>query len=549
MKKKISYTLLSLIIICLNGNSQTNVSGTISTNTTWTISGSPYIVSGIVDIDFGLQLTIQPGVVVKFADDAFIYTNEGSIVAIGTNTDSITFTSNSATPAPGIWQGIQLNGGPDSSSVFNYCTFKYAGIAIHDNQGTMDLLTIKNSSFVYNIIGLKDEGRMIHVDTCTFKQNDCSLSEIGNSIISNCIISNNQYGFLNEYFAESGNLICNCMIDSNQTGLKGILPYTTIENCKVRYNHYGMLLNYGYEIRVKGNQVDSNTSAGIIVSAGGISIDSNEISHNYIGIIDSGGMNQNNFTRNRMEFNNIGIKLAAENDNYHCNKICSSLSYDLKVITSDSVNISNNYWCTIDSATIQLRIFDGNDSTGLGMAHFMPPDTNQCYNCPNIIITYTAIPATYPLQNGSATAYPSNGTPPYTYWWSTSPPQTTQTAIALGVGFYTVCVTDSAYCSNCIGVYIADSNTVYVKEFSHSKTFLLFPNPTSEHLTVSLLITSLKTNVEILNSFGQLEYSLITTASKFNINTANLINGIHFIKIVTDGKIEIQKFIKITNNR
>lgn len=44
--------------------------------------------------------------------------------------------------------------------------------------------------------------------------------------------------------------------------------------------------------------------------------------------------------------------------------------------------------------------------------------------------------------NGSATVIPTGGTPPYTYIWSTSPPQFTQTAINLCAGNYQCSVSD-----------------------------------------------------------------------------------------------------------
>ncbi len=48
--------------------------------------------------------------------------------------------------------------------------------------------------------------------------------------------------------------------------------------------------------------------------------------------------------------------------------------------------------------------------------------------------------------NGTATASPTGGTPPYTYLWITFPLQTTQTAVALGAGTYTVNVIDDNGC-------------------------------------------------------------------------------------------------------
>ncbi|MCB9235603.1 MAG: T9SS type A sorting domain-containing protein [Bacteroidia bacterium] len=49
--------------------------------------------------------------------------------------------------------------------------------------------------------------------------------------------------------------------------------------------------------------------------------------------------------------------------------------------------------------------------------------------------------------NGSVTANPSGGTPPYTYSWTTNPVQTTQTATNLGPGWYHVTVTDANGCT------------------------------------------------------------------------------------------------------
>ncbi len=49
--------------------------------------------------------------------------------------------------------------------------------------------------------------------------------------------------------------------------------------------------------------------------------------------------------------------------------------------------------------------------------------------------------------NGTATAYLSGGTPPYTYLWSTTPEQTTSTATNLCAGTYCVTVTDVNGCS------------------------------------------------------------------------------------------------------
>ena len=44
----------------------TNVGGAITTNTTWTVSGSPYTVAADVFVLVDVFLTVEPGVTVKF---------------------------------------------------------------------------------------------------------------------------------------------------------------------------------------------------------------------------------------------------------------------------------------------------------------------------------------------------------------------------------------------------------------------------------------------------------------------------------------------------
>ena len=65
------------------------------------------------------------------------------------------------------------------------------------------------------------------------------------------------------------------------------------------------------------------------------------------------------------------------------------------------------------------------------LTHSFPPVTNV--NC-------------FGDSNGSATVSVSGGTPPYTYSWSSTPAQTSQTATSLSAGTYTVNVADSLGC-------------------------------------------------------------------------------------------------------
>jgi len=79
----------------------TDVGGIIDTDTTWTLAGSPYIVTSNVLVNSGVTLTIEPCVVVKFNSGRALQI-DGELIAQGTPTNPITFTSN-AGASPGAW--------------------------------------------------------------------------------------------------------------------------------------------------------------------------------------------------------------------------------------------------------------------------------------------------------------------------------------------------------------------------------------------------------------------------------------------------------------
>src|SRR5947209_7322266 len=99
--------LMTVLAFCVNA--QTNVSGGIFSNTTWTKALSPYIVTDTVVVFPGVTLTIQPGVVVKFDDKMRLEIRQANLIAVGTKADSIIFTSNAVSPTPGIWSEVLFN--------------------------------------------------------------------------------------------------------------------------------------------------------------------------------------------------------------------------------------------------------------------------------------------------------------------------------------------------------------------------------------------------------------------------------------------------------
>ena len=359
--------------------SQTNVSGTISSNTTWNIAGSPYIIWDTVYMDGGTTLTIEPGVIVRFRNKAALFTfaiinglpqNDADIIAVGTSTNPIIFTSDSSAPSPGIWSSINMNHNAFTNSIFNYCIFEYASYALRINNDA-GYSTVKNCIFKNNNIGIID-GKYVHIDSCTFINNTSyGILTISFSTISNCYFSNNQVGLL-----VGGNYtdVLKCNFELNQTGITVYSYYKiNIDDCIIHRNQNGLkIISVWDNINVRRNQIDSNTIAGIIMEGEVITIDSCQIFSNQTGIIDNGGTNHHVIKNNKIENNSLGLLLGESIYDIYCNSICNNSNYNIKSASPSAIDLKYNHWCTSDTLLIENLIFDGNDSANIGLTNILP---------------------------------------------------------------------------------------------------------------------------------------------------------------------------------
>lgn len=116
----------------------TEVGGPIISNTTWTIDNSPYIVIANIEVWENVILTIEPGVEVMFNSGTKLLVN-GGLIAAGTASNPITFTSSNPSPSPGDWGNIDFtitsipstadeDGNYISGSLMQHCVVEYGGV-------------------------------------------------------------------------------------------------------------------------------------------------------------------------------------------------------------------------------------------------------------------------------------------------------------------------------------------------------------------------------------------------------------------------------------
>ncbi len=102
----------------------TTVCGTITSDTLWKALDGPFIVTCEVVVPAGVTLTLEPGVVVKFNSLLGIQVL-GSLVAQGTESRGILFTSNRSRLRRGDWDGIGIGSG--GTAVLDWTTVEYGG--------------------------------------------------------------------------------------------------------------------------------------------------------------------------------------------------------------------------------------------------------------------------------------------------------------------------------------------------------------------------------------------------------------------------------------
>lgn len=168
MKKLLFLSIsLSLQQILLG---QTLINSNILQSTTWSPGESPYLIEAAITVNNNVTLTILPGTVIKIKSFSGSLTGQGDIVAIGTDTQPIIFTSqkddtaggdsnndgSATTPAPEDWRFVAINA---SGSQFKNCEFRYGGSAPTGGDGAGALrvgvdISIENCIFLKNRKGL-----------------------------------------------------------------------------------------------------------------------------------------------------------------------------------------------------------------------------------------------------------------------------------------------------------------------------------------------------------------------------------------------------------
>ncbi|HXH18460.1 MAG TPA: T9SS type A sorting domain-containing protein [Chitinophagales bacterium] len=179
----------------------------------------------------------------------------------------------------------------------------------------------------------------------------------------------------------------------------------------------------------------------------------------------------------------------------------------------------------ISAGVYSVTVTDANDCEAIGSV-----SVNTDINSPTVNASATNETSAN-ANNGTATALPGGGTPPYSYDWSNG--GTSSTVSGLDAGTYTVTVTDANDCSASASVTV--QTDVGIGDLKNVNSFSLFPNPTNDDVTLKLELNEVKAvSIKWYNALGQEVMARTSVKSKFveeHFSLSALPQGIYLLRV------------------
>jgi hypothetical protein len=369
-------SLVAFLSLCsLVSYTQTNVSGGIYQNATWSLSGSPYIVNGPVVVFPGATLNIQPGVEIRINNqtNSNIYIEtRGTINCIGTDNLPIKIHAMYDTMNTVAWQGF-------------VCTSSQGGVL------NADRFQISNAHFPFSY-----ETPLSTYDytNCMFKRCFQAVT-VGNSVnLNNCQFIDNEVGVYGwSYFT-----LDNCLFQDNTTSIFAYATALTMTNCDFLDNQIGLsfaanvfdsmyisdcqflnnelAINYPNNGTVQNNLFSDNTTA--IQYAYKCEIFNNEFLYNELALEASvnADIHNNQINNNFGGLLISGVSVVQDSPLIYDNEICGNINYNVNNNTNMNYSLLSNCFCDLDSSQIEALLIDGYDDITKGLINYQIYDSS-----------------------------------------------------------------------------------------------------------------------------------------------------------------------------
>jgi predicted outer membrane repeat protein len=307
------------------------IGGAILSDLTLTAAGSPYQVTSTMTVFPGVTLTLQPGVELQFDSGAGLNIR-GDLIAEGTQSDLILFTSSAPTQAVGDWFGISVQNLAGGTASFQFATIEYAASGISVQCCNPNLVQIQDSYIQHTFNALSGyTGTEMSVTRTALDTNSTAVGS-GDRLIVDSFFINNSVGLSQ---TEGAN-VENSVFQSNVIAAnprRGSILYSVLHSNQTAY--------------------DPSLTAGMT------------------------------FEYNTVVSNNIGVLLPfGTGPTISNNNILNNSVHNVENVGNGNKEFSGNYWGTTDPNVIAAGIHDQSDNAALGVVNFAPFETNAVSDLP-----------------------------------------------------------------------------------------------------------------------------------------------------------------------
>jgi hypothetical protein len=407
--KKIKLLLASLLLTCFSASAQTNVSGGIYVNTTWTLANSPYIMTGSIVVFPGVVLTIEPGVEVRVKvnnqnQSLYYLETRGTINMIGQPGALITFKTDSTPNKVSAWSGFSVKNSQGGAINYDYVSISNANEPFTYDAGGPANLNLHQCEFKYNGQAITSNSQL-KADQCIFKGNHAAVFGYGTYEFTQCLFDSNytamllypsdlkidsctfirnyNYGLTLGVLTAQGTSIKNSTFSYNKTAI-----YTAnngvIDNCKFLFNDDA--LNNTQYLMVKNSLFENNGNA--ILANVATTVNNCDINFNNVGVAI------------------VGVTFSQPIPVIENNRICSNTNYNIDNQTDLNLFIPTNCFCESDSTVIESKILDGYDDITKGLISYAIFDTT-CTNVLKIVNKAPGVTAITENEVGAIKLFPN----------------------------------------------------------------------------------------------------------------------------------------------
>lgn len=381
---KIIISTIVFTFISIFTFAQTNVSGGIYQNTTWTLSGSPYVVNSSIVVFPGKTLTIEPGVEIQInnQNNSNIYIEtRGTINCVGTDAQPIKIHALFDTLSTVAWQGFVCTS--SQGGVLNADRIEISNAYFPLSYETIpSTLSYTNSKFI-RCFQAVTVGTNLNLSGCEFIDNEVGVYGWANFNINNCLFKDNTTSL---YIYASAFAMSNCSFIDNQIGasfLSNAVDSIVISNCEFLNN--GLALNYPNNGRVENCEFSDNGTA--VQAAYNCEIQNNTFFYNILAIEATVDANIHN---NQINNNAEGIIISnvtsiQDSPSIYDNEICGNTYYNVNNNTNMNYSLFSNCFCDLDSAQIEAYLIDGYDDITKGLINYQIYDSSCTVLLGNVV--------------------------------------------------------------------------------------------------------------------------------------------------------------------